>query len=189
MQSSLCVANSSVQLASCSAGARCVWSLSTLPSSHISPLTVWSQRAVYGHLQESKELQASAVQMPHRNMFRNLSLPVGKVDHASFERLVGVQACGLGAALRLSMWGWSSGRQWGQAPSQAGSGGPVGCPIINVASLGEVLERSLEPSPPPSQRLALEAGMIPSPLNPIPKKGGMRYDSHKLGGGSFHVRH
>lgn len=75
----------------------------------------------------------------------------GEMDHASFERPVGVRACGWGAALRPSMWRWSSGRQWGQAPSQAGFGGPVGCPIVNVASLGEVLEHSLEPSPPPSQ--------------------------------------
>lgn len=137
----------------CSAGilfCRCPVCLVT-SSSHISHLTVRSRGAVYGPLQESRELLASAVQMPHWNMLRNLSLPVGKTDHASFERLVGVQACGWGAALHLSTWRWSSGRQWGQAPSQAGSGGPAGCPIINAASLGEVLEHSLEPSPPPSQ--------------------------------------
>lgn len=63
----------------CSAGilfCRCPVCLVT-SSSHISHLTVRSRRAVYGHLQGSKELLASTVQMPHRNMFRNLSLHVG----------------------------------------------------------------------------------------------------------------
>ena len=47
----------------------------------------------------------------------------------------------------------------------------------------------LSPLHPQAKWLAFEAGVIPSPLNLVPKKGGMRYDSHKLGGGSFHVRH
>ena len=84
----------------CSAGilfCRCPVCLVT-SSSHISHLTVRSRGAVYGPLQESRELLASAVQMPHWNMLRNLSLPVGKTDHASFERLVGVQACGWGGS-------------------------------------------------------------------------------------------
>lgn len=43
----------------------------------------------------------------------------------------------------------------------------------------------LSPLHPQAKWLALEAGMIPSPFNPVPKEGGMRYDSRKLGGRFF----
>lgn len=61
----------------------------------------------------------------------------------------------------------------GASPSQAGSGGPVGCPIINVASLGEVLEGSLEPSPPPKPKVGFGSRNDSKSFESISKKGGM----------------
>lgn len=63
----------------------------------------------------------------------------GEMDHASFLRLVGSGRAGGAVLPHLSTWGWLSGMQWWEALGQAGSGGPVGCPIDDGSSLGKVL--------------------------------------------------
>lgn len=65
----------------------------------------------------------------------------------------------------------SSGTQWWQAPGQAGSGGPVGCPIINGASLGEVLEHLLEaPHTPASLLVGFGSRNDSKSFEPSPKR-------------------
>lgn len=145
----------------CWAGVLFCRPLTTLPSPCLSHLTRMYPR-------EGRTV--GVYQMFCQNMSGNLSL---------LSEACGIRACGWGRAATSFHMGWSYGMQGRQALGQAGFGGPVGLPILYGAHLCEVLEHRLEF--PSTSCLALEAGMIPSLLDPTPKHGGMRYNSCELG--------
>ena len=101
-------------------------------------------------LPRKEELLASTGRMLHQNVLGNLSLaPVGKMDSASFVRLVGGKAWAGGSAAMSLHAGVVLWRAVWLALGQAGSGVSARCSIANGAGPGEVLEHSLELHPQP----------------------------------------
>lgn len=88
--------------------------------------------------------------------------------------------CGAGSAAASPQVGWSLGMQCGK-PRPGWVGRTGGCQL----ECGPGTD-SLAPS---TSWLILEAEMIPRPMGPASKGGGMRYDSHKLGGTLSHGAH